>query len=144
MRRKGPLSLSAHDQIPRGTRWPKPVTGGRNRPLDVDPVRVNNSGADHIPSLTVNPATDTNWRNALGFSAIIADVVVRPLPVGCRCPRLRRASDYNDTVAIESYRPAPFLFADKKRNGIRYPLACSRDLKERSKRARAELSARGE
>ena len=70
-----------------------------------------------------------------GFDGFTERPIIRPLSARYRCRRPVTASHYNDDVRIESYRPAAFLFADKKRNGIRDPFSGCRDIKEHASQA---------
>ena len=90
------------------------------------------------PLSAKNPATDGQSWGDHGFSAFISKAEVRPLPAGYRCPRLHPAREYNDDVAIDSYRPAPFLLDGKQRKGILEAFQGCPDMAVHAKRALRE------
>ena len=53
-----------------------------------------------------------NLGGQAAFESFAGKAGIWPLQAGYRCPRLVATRRYDDDIHIESYKPAPFLFAD--------------------------------
>ena len=69
-----------------------------------------------------------------GFIEFAQAAGIRPLPVGYRCPLQVTADHHNDDIAIDSYKSAAALLADKQRKGIREVFAGCRGSKNMSRK----------